>query len=211
MIPATLPLGLPGRPDLRVRDLSRSDLSRTDLLPTYLQADHDVHGSHGLFYWLRARGRGQIVATDNAAIVLAWRGDVGRLAAFRPVGDRDAVVDLLDAVARAAGAIRPAVPLVARYCSPPVADRLEQRGWHALTTPWQPAAHADDETYPEVIVTAPAVEMPTGQRYKPLRQAIALHSRRCGYGPSTASWPGSRCSTTTRKSARSSRWPTPPR
>jgi hypothetical protein len=186
MIPATLPLGLPGRPDLRVRDLSRSDLSRTDLLPTYLQADHDVHGSHGLFYWLRARGRGQIVATDNAAIVLAWRGDVGRLAAFRPVGDRDAVVDLLEAVARAAGAIRPAVPLVARYCSPPVADRLEQRGWQALTTPWQPAAHADDETYPEVIVTAPAVELPTGQRYKPLRQAIALHYRRCDYHASPA-------------------------
>jgi len=31
------------------------------------------------------------------------------------------------------------------------------------------------------------------------------------YGPSTASWPGSRCSTTTRKSARSSPWRTPPR
>jgi hypothetical protein len=181
MIPATLAVGLPRRPDLKARTLSRSELSRTDLLPTFLQADHDVHGSHGLFYWLRARGHGQIVATDNAAVVLAWRGDVGRLAALRPVGDCDAVVDLLDGLAHAAAAIRPPVPLVARYCSRPVADRLEQRGWHALTSPWHPAAPADDETYPEVIVTAPAVEVPAGQRYKPLRQAIALHYRHCGY------------------------------
>jgi hypothetical protein len=176
-----MPVRLPARADLKVCELFASAHSSADLLPTFLQADHDVHGSHGLFYWLRARGRGQIIANDAAAMVLAWRADVGRLAAFRPVGDRDAIVDLLEVVAEAAGATRPVVPLVARYCSPPVADRLQQRGWRALSSPWQPLAHADDETYPEVIVTAPAVEVPPGQRYKPLRQAIALHSRHCDY------------------------------
>jgi hypothetical protein len=69
------------------------------------------------------------------------------------------------------------VPFVARYCADDVVERLRKRGWTGLRRPWQPDAPHDDETFPEVIVAAPVVDVPTGPRYKPLREAIYRHNR----------------------------------
>lgn len=172
MMHATVSKSLRRCTELSVSALSVTDVHRADLLPTFLQAGLDVHGSHGLFYWLRARGRGVLVAGNDAAMVLAWRPDVGRLVAVRPVGEPDAVAAMLDLMAAALPA---SAELVARYCSAEVAARLRDLGWTGLRRPWHPYAPADDETFPEVIVTAPAVEMPGGPRYKPLREALYRH------------------------------------
>ncbi|MEV0821972.1 hypothetical protein [Nonomuraea rubra] len=163
-----------------IRPITLATLNRVDLLPTYLQAGADVHGSHSLFYWLRARGRGHVVSRDNAAMGLSWRDDVERLIAIRPVGPLDAVVRLLDDVARVAHD-RAEQPLVVRYCSPAVAEHLRTRGWTEMNGPWHADAPADDETHPEVIVTAPAVELPGGRKYKPLREAVFRHASRYHY------------------------------
>ena len=169
------------RHHLRVADLSIDTVHQAHLMPTFLQAGTDVHGSHGLFYWLRARCRGRIVAAARAATVLTWRPDVQRMVALRPVGQLDAVIDILDAAARTADAETGGAPFVARYCADELAARLRDRGWIDMTTPWQPGIPADDETYPEVIVTAPVADIPHGQRYRPVREAITRHSRRYTY------------------------------
>ncbi|SPL88436.1 unnamed protein product [[Actinomadura] parvosata subsp. kistnae] len=158
-----------------VRPMTLTTLNRAGLLPTYLQAGADVHGSHGLFYWLRARGRGHLVRRGAAAMVLAWRYDVERLIAIRPVGPLDEAMRLLDAAARSAAA-RTGPPLVVRYCSPALAEHLHAEGWTQMSSPWHADAPADDEMHPEVIVTAPAVEMPGGRKYKPLREAVFMHA-----------------------------------
>lgn len=166
---------------LDVADLGTADYNRADLLPTFLQTGADVHGSHGLFYWLRARGSGHILTTGDAAMILSWRRDVDRIVAFRPVGRLDAVVALLEAAGAAAAATDPLRPFVVRYCGSGVASRLWELGWTNLSAPWQPGAPQDDETHPEVIVTAPAVEFPPGQRYKSVREAIVRHGGRYTY------------------------------
>ena len=168
---------------MTVGNLSAADLNRADLLPTFLQSDRDVHGSHGLFYWLRARGNGTLVTTNDAGMVLTWRPDVGRLAALRPVGGLDAVVALLDATASGAPA---SATVVVRYCGEDVAARLRDHGWTGIRGLWRPEAPADDETFPEVIVTAPVVDLPGGQRYKPVREAISRHHRGYAYQAATA-------------------------
>jgi hypothetical protein len=155
--------------------------NRADLLPTWLQDDADVHGSHGLFYWLRTRGHGLVVSTGDAATVLTWRRDVDRLVAVRPVGATTAVVTLLEELGEVATAAAPNQPFVARYCMPAVAARLEDLGWGPMAAPWHPDAPHDDETHPEVIVTAPVAEIPAGQRYKPIREAIFRHAARYTY------------------------------
>jgi hypothetical protein len=168
---------------LAVLDLSIADLGRADLLPTFLQSDVDVHGSHGLFYWLRARGSGTLVTSHDAGMMLTWRPDVGWLAAVRPVGQLDAVLALLDAAAASAPAD---VAFVVRYCAEEVVARLRERGWTGMRSPWRPDAPADDETFPEVIVTAPVVDLPSGQRYKPVREAISRHHGAYAYRASAA-------------------------
>jgi hypothetical protein len=135
-----------------------------------------------LFYWLRARGNGVLIVGDDAAMVLTWRPDVGWLVAVRPVGQPDALVAMLDQVATATPA---GVELVARYCAADVAVRLGERGWTGLRRPWHPRAPADDETFPEVIVTAPAVDVPVGPRYKPLREALYRHRGHYNYHATT--------------------------
>ncbi|TMR90372.1 hypothetical protein [Nonomuraea basaltis] len=177
---AAVSRGLRHRFGADVRPITLATLNRVDLLPTYLQAGADVHGSHSLFYWLRARGRGHIVSRDNAAMGLAWRDDVGRLIAIRPVGPLEAVMRLLDAAAQAVTDLA-GPPLVVRYCSPAVAGLLRDQGWTQMSSPWHADAPADDETHPEVIVTAPAVEMPGGRKYKPLREAVFRHASRYQY------------------------------
>lgn len=166
-------------PDFEVIELAEPN--RADLLPTWLQDGADVHGSHGLFYWLRARGRGHVVSTGDAATVLTWRADVARLVALRPVGPTEAVVALLHELADVAGSARPACPLVARYCTHAVARRLAELGWESMVDSWHQSAPLDDETHPEVIVTAPVTEIPAGQRYKPVREAIFRHAARYTY------------------------------
>jgi hypothetical protein len=135
-------------PGLHVAEMSTLADARSPMFPTFLQAGTDVHGSHGLFYWLRARGKGLFLWTDNAGIVLTWRPDVGRLVALRPIGELDAVVDLLDTVAKRTSIRWPCVPLVARYCSNAVATRLVKRGWARPSRPWLPDMPLDDGAYP---------------------------------------------------------------
>ncbi|GAA4462598.1 hypothetical protein [Phytohabitans houttuyneae] len=170
---------LRGRRSFAVAELAEPN--RADLLPTWLQDDADVHGSHGLFYWLRARGRGLVVSAGDAATVLTWRPDVDRLVAVRPVGATAAVVTLLEEVGEVAAAAAPNRPFVARYCTPAVAAGLAELGWGPMAAPWHPAAPHDDETHPEVVVTAPVAEIPAGQRYKPIREAIFRHAARYTY------------------------------
>lgn len=68
-----------------------------------------------------------------------------------------------------------------RYCTEDIAARLRSRGWTAMRRPWRPDAPADDETFPEVIVTAPVVDLPGGQRYKPVREAVYRHHATYAY------------------------------
>jgi hypothetical protein len=163
------------RPGLSVTPLSRRDCHRPGLLPTYLQDGHDVHGSHGLFYWLRARQRGLVVSAGNAALILTWRPDVRRLAALRPVGTASAIASLLDTVTAAASAALPGIPLLARYCGDPLAAALLARRWQPFREAWCPEAPLDDEAFPEVVITAGPARMPPGQKYKSLREAITWH------------------------------------
>lgn len=181
---ATLTGALYQQPGLCVRDLL-TEASRTQMLPTFLQGGSDVHGSHPLFYWLRARGSGIIVTSREAGVVLTWRRDVDRLIALRPVGAATAVVDLLHLAAQVARAAAPSKSFVARYCTADVGAQLRERGWSDMAEPWQPSAPHDDETFPEVVVTAPVVESPAGQRYKPLRQALSAHTGHYRYSAST--------------------------
>ena len=158
-------------PGLCVVQLSGRDCHRPGLLPTFLQDGRDVHGSHGLFYWLRARQRGLVVA----AVILAWRPDVGWLAALRPVGPADAAASLLDTMAAAAAAALPGIPLLARYCGAPLAAALLARRWQPFDGAWCPEAPLDDEAFPEVVVTADPAGLPAGRKYKSLREAITWH------------------------------------
>ena len=57
---------------LDVVPLSTADYVRLDIFPTLLQVDEDIHGSHGLFYWLRTRGAG--VSVRNIALPPSLRG-----------------------------------------------------------------------------------------------------------------------------------------
>src|SRR4051794_5689624 len=98
---------LRARPGLSVTPLSGRDCHRPGLLPTFLQDGRDGHGSHGLFYWLRARQRGLVVQGGNAALILTWRTDVRRLAALRPVGAASAAASMLDTVAAVVSAALP--------------------------------------------------------------------------------------------------------
>jgi hypothetical protein len=173
-------------PGLHVAEMSTLADARSPMFPTFLQAGTDVHGSHGLFYWLRARGKGLFLWTDNAGIVLTWRPDVGRLVALRPIGELDAVVDLLDTVAKLTSIRWPCVPLVARYCSNAVATRLVKRGWARPSRPWLPDMPLDDEAYPEVVITGTPLETPNGRQYKFVRNAAYRHAARYSYHASSA-------------------------
>jgi hypothetical protein len=174
-IEKTLAAALRASPGLSVAPLSGHDCHRPGLLPTYLQEGRDVHGSHGLFYWLRARQRGLVVSGGNAAVILAWRPDVRRLAALRPVGAARAAASLLDTVAAAASVVLPDVPLLARYCGDPLADALLARRWQPFKGAWCPQAPLDDEAFPEVVITAEPSGLPPGRKYKSLREAITWH------------------------------------
>lgn len=168
-------------PNLHTTDISTMVKARMDAFPSFVQAGVDVHGSHGFFYWLRARGKGVIIRASNAGLALTWRPDVGSFVALRPVGERDAVVDLLDAVAKITLTRWPSLPFIARYCSSVVANRMVGRGWDLPLHPWLPDEPFDDETYPEVIVTADPLEMPTGKHGNLVRKAINLNADNYSY------------------------------
>lgn len=166
---------------LDVVSLSAADYVRFDIFPTLLQADKDVHGSHGLFYWLKARGAGVSVRNDRAAAILAWRLDLGGLVVLRPVGDLDAIADLFDVVRKVVSNTWPGMSLVARYCTDAVADLVVNRGW--VVPPRSLLSHAllDDEAYPEVLMVADPVEMPPGGKYRTIRKAILRYRGDCSY------------------------------
>jgi hypothetical protein len=167
--------------------LSRLNWHHAGLLPTFLQAGQDVHGSHGLFYWLRARQRGLVVSQGPAAIVLAWRPDVRRLVALRPVGDASTVADLLDTVIKVTAGTLPSVRLVARYCGDTLTGVLLARGWDVFDGAWCPGAPLDDEAFPEVVITADPADIPQGKDCKSLREAITWH--RGAYSFHASRWP----------------------
>ncbi|MFI5068789.1 MAG: hypothetical protein ACHP9Z_33085 [Streptosporangiales bacterium] len=166
---------------LRVTPLSRLTWHQAALLPAFLQDGQDVHGSHGLFYWLRARQHGLAVAQGPAALVLTWRPDVGRLAALRPAGDASTAADLLDTVAKVISAAFPGAGLVARYCGDRLTALLLARGWRAFDGAWSADAPLDDEAFPEVIITADPAGIPLGKDCKSLREAITWHRDACRF------------------------------
>ncbi len=169
------------RTGLYVSELSTTEPAAFGEFATLLQDGADVHGSHGLFYWLRARCEGIAVSNGSAGTVLTWRDDVGRLAALRPIGTGEAAVDLLETVAKVTSNVWPRLDLVVRYVLDPLANRLSERGWTAPTRAWTPDAPLDDEAYPEVVVTAEPVELPGGRRFKSVREAIFAHADRYRY------------------------------
>jgi hypothetical protein len=166
---------LRAHPGITVTDLSRLNCCRPGLLPAFLQDGRDVHGSHGLFYWLRARQRGMVISQEHAGVVLTWRPDVGRLVALRPIGDASAAADLLDTVLKVTSAALPGLQMVARYCGDTLAPVLLGRGWHAFGAGWCPQAPLDDEAFPEVVITADPDDIPRGKGCKSLREAITWH------------------------------------
>lgn len=172
--------------NLDVIRLAPPDYARFDIFPTLLQAGIDVHGSHGLFYWLRARGAGILIRNDRAATVLAWRPDFGSLVVLRPVGEPDAIAELFCAVGKVVSNTWPGISLVARYCTDAVTDRLVDRGWISPPSPLLSDALLDDEAYPEVIITADPLEMPTGKRGNLVRKAIHLNTDSYSYCTSSA-------------------------
>ena len=158
-----------------ITPLSPLNWHQASLFPALVQAGRDVHGSHGLFYWLRARQRGWVVSQGPAAVVLAWRPDVRHLVALRPVGDADVAADLLDTVIKVASVTRPKPRLAVRYCGQALATALIARGWHGFGEVWSPGAPLDDEAFPEVIITADPAHVPLGKGWKSLREAITWH------------------------------------
>jgi hypothetical protein len=166
--------------DLDVIPLSEADYARFDFFPTFLQVGVDVHGSHGLFYWLRTRG-GICIRNDRAGVVLAWRPDVGSLLVLRPVGNLEAIVDLFDVVRKVISNAWPGVALVARYCTDVVADRMVDRGWIAQSGSSLSDALLDDEAYPEVLIVADPADMPSGGKYRSIRKAIHRYRDGCTY------------------------------
>jgi hypothetical protein len=167
---------LRAHPGVKVTMLSSLNWHRPALLPTLLQAGQDVHGSHGLFYWLRARQRGLAICQGDAAVVLAWRPDARRMAALRPVGEASMAADLLDTVTRVVSATL-GVRTTARYCGDALTAVLLARGWQVFDGVWCPGAPLDDEAFPEVIITADPAAMPQGKNCKSLREAITWHQR----------------------------------
>ncbi len=155
--------------------LSRLNWHDTGLFPALMQAGQDVHGSHGLFYWLRARQRGWVITRGPAAVVVAWRPDVQRLVVLRPVGDAVAAADLLDTVTRAAALAVPGARLVARYCGQALAQVLLDRGWGRFSGVWSPGTPRDDEAHPEVIITGAPTGMPPGRHFESVREAVRWH------------------------------------
>jgi hypothetical protein len=158
-----------------ITPLTRRNWHQTGLFPALVQAGRDVHGSHGLFYWLRARQRGWVVSQGHAAVVLAWRPDVRHLVALRPVGNAGTAADLLDTVIKVASVAAPRSRLVVRYCGQALATVLLARGWHGFGGVWCPGAPLDDEAFPEVIITADPADVPLGKGWKSLREAISWH------------------------------------
>jgi hypothetical protein len=171
--------------NLDVIELSPPDYARFDNFPTLLQAGVDVHGSHGLFYWLRTRGSGIVVRNDRAAAVVAWRPDFGSLVVLRPVGDPDAIAELFCVVRKVVSNTWPSISLVARYCTGAVADLMVERGWVASPSPLLSDALLDDEAFPEVVIVADPVEIPSGSKYRMIRKAVLRHGGDCFYFSST--------------------------
>ncbi|MFE4665009.1 hypothetical protein ACFRI7_20645 [Streptomyces sp. NPDC056716] len=160
-----------------------SDAKEVDarMFRSFLQDGTDVHGSHPLFYWLRSRGRGAFVSNGEASLALSWRPDTGCLVALRPVGDLEAMVDLLELLASVTYAKWPNMPLITRYCNAALAAKLIERAWSQPSAPWSSNAPSDDETYPEVVVTGDPAAMPVGTRYWEVRRALRLHGEECAY------------------------------
>jgi hypothetical protein len=171
--------------NLDVIQLEPSDYARFDSFPTLLQTGVDVHGSHGLFYWLRTRGAGILVRNDRTAAVLAWRPDFGSLVVVRPVGDPDAIAEVFGVVRKVVSNTWPGISLVAWYCTDAVADRMVDRGWIASPSPLLSDALLDDEAYPEVLIVTDPAEMPSGGEYRTIRKAILRYSGSCFYFAST--------------------------
>ena len=169
------------RDDLHVTRISAMTASRMPVFPVFTQAGIDVHGSHGLFYWLRTRGKGAIIRTNNAGLVLTWRPNVKSFVALRPVGELDVMADLLDRVAEITLTKWPSIPFIARYCGNVVTDRMIDRGWVLPHNPWSPKIPFDDETYPEVIITAHPLEVPSGKNGNLVRKAINLNADKYSY------------------------------
>jgi hypothetical protein len=174
-VDAVLAAELRAQSGTTITPLSQLNWHHAGLFPELTQAGQDVHGSHGLFYWLRARQRGWVITRGPAAVVVAWRPDVQRLVALRPVGDATAAAGLLDTVTAAAAVAAPGARLVARYCGQALAQVLRERGWRGFNGVWSPGAPGDDEAYPEVIITGAPTDMPPGRRFKSVREAIRWH------------------------------------
>jgi hypothetical protein len=167
--------------DLHVIRISAMATSRIPVFPVFTQAGIDVHGSHGLFYWLRTRGKGVIIQTNNAGLVLTWRPDVKNFVALRPVGELNAMADLLDEVAEITLTKWPSVSFIARYCGNVITDRMIEHGWILPPNPWSPNRPFDDEAYPEVIITADPLEIPSGKNGNLVRKAINLNADKYSY------------------------------
>jgi hypothetical protein len=169
------------RDDLHVTRISAMTTSRMPVFSIFTQAGLDVHGSHGLFYWLRARGKGVVIQTDKAGLVLTWRPDVKNFIALRPVGELNAIADLLDEVAEITLTKWFGFPVVARYCGNLITNKMIDRGWALPPNPWPPNRPFDDETYPEVIITADPLEIPPGKNGNLVRKAINLNADKYSY------------------------------
>ena len=167
--------------DLHVTRISAMMTSRIPIFPVFTQAGIDVHGSHGLFYWLRTRGKGVIIQTNNAGLVIAWRPDVKSFIALRPVGELNAIAYLLNKVAEITLTKWPGGPFIARYCSNVVTNRMIDHGWVLPPNPWSLNRPFDDEAYPEVIITSDPLEIPQGKDGNLVRKAINLNADKYSY------------------------------
>jgi hypothetical protein len=104
----------------------------------YLQNGSDVHGSYMIFYWTRSRGKGIVVSSEGASVLLHYSQIMRRIALIRPIGISQSIVNLLNSICTVLNRISPNETVTVRYCNLNLAVLLRQEGWHDISEPLLP-------------------------------------------------------------------------
>jgi len=147
----------------------------------FTQGGVEVHGSHPLFYWTRSRGEGFLISLGGATVLLHYSVEMKGFVLVRPVGNLDAISDLVNGIAEVVARSFAREKIVIRYCSFILTERLKREGWARLSSPLLDSAYADDETWPEVTLVGDYSNFLLGYKARPVRKSISRYNDLCGY------------------------------